>query len=271
VSIGRQTAASRSFRLTLFHQPAFPTAKRQIRLELHLQSKETVHADPAEFEGVAKVLAIPLKKTRVYFDPFVKRLKLHPLGKNKLGFNLWYDLPCRCKIDIHLRRRDEEVDEESAKFEFDVELAPPPARLNELFPDDENGKELTMSKQHQVMRFVAAKWRKTRQALKGTVPLRELASRNLQDMEDAAGLMSRFQLHKHAKDRKEFLDMVRDFQRTLSRAKEATRAQKDDIEELLDRLESRHCTRCHLKFRWGNMPDVRDYLDLRYMSRKLQE
>ncbi len=140
----------------------------------------------------------------------------------------------------------------------------------EILPgqEEDTGNEYDAAKfdmivQHQSKRKVGIYWTEMHEALWGENADFERAGKALAKIQGYAKLSTKFNPHKHTKQRTEFgelakgwTDQFAGFQAGLD-AKDAARSRKSFLD-----MDAHHCTKCHLKFRWDVVQDLSRYPDL---------
>ncbi|MBI3844129.1 MAG: YHS domain-containing protein [Planctomycetes bacterium] len=126
---------------------------------------------------------------------------------------------------------------------------------------------LTMGEQHELMKRVGRDWLDVSQALAAERVDASMVRRSIESVRRDLGRLPEFDLHHFAEESDRHAALGRESDAALVALDRAVAA--DDLAEarrLAREIDGRHCTRCHLQFRWGTVDDLSRFPDLTQRS-----
>ncbi len=191
--------------------------------------------------------------------------RVHPFSEPGVhGMNRIFDIPGKYMIELRHHRR---AGDRTVIFWLTIAQAepwtPPPPPTDEELASG----ALPMDRQHEVMREIGREW---------TIFLESL-ERGEWGAEERAGQVERlgrlrrwgrasaqFVPHHYPRDRQEYERLARGFAGAVdSLAGAVGTKQVPDLRRHARRIEQQNCLQCHMKFRFGIVPDLSRWPDLR--------
>jgi YHS domain-containing protein len=116
---------------------------------------------------------------------------------------------------------------------------------------------LTMEAQHRSMKVMARRWLRVGDLLESPDADPATAVAELEGLDAWRRAMPRFSLHKHADEKPEFDALTSTFAERLEALRDHVASRRwQGARTAWRAIDANDCTRCHLKFRWGVIPDL---------------
>ncbi|MBI3845393.1 MAG: YHS domain-containing protein [Planctomycetes bacterium] len=166
----------------------------------------------------------------------------------------YFDRAGLCRLWVRVRLPDGRTDGVGLRFS----IASPEAQSAR--PTDSI---LSMGEQHELMKRIGRNWATVESAIAANLSEPEIAAGALDDLRQDMKHVPSFELHHFQEDQAEHAILAREAGQALSALSRAVNVRNADLATKLNReIDGRHCTKCHLKFRWGIVDDLSRFPDV---------